>query len=565
MAVELRRAKPRAADPAGARAGRRRRTVRAAGSGLAVAALLMAANSYAPSGSVVRIPATATAADTVTPADIVSALNLQQVPVSYVVLVDVSGSMLADGLFSVIQSDFPDLVGQFGPKDSVAVDTFGDEPEVLRALAPVDQAPDPAQALDGVTVDPNADTDTGGALQLAYNQLDASPLPQVGVVLLLTDGKPDPPQSSLYYMAGINSKSSSTDLGNAIAKSGPWKALRQNYADLSQRMTLLGSGLALESGLDLSPVVDFVFPNAFVDDQPQVPTLHSFVQQAQTAAQTSEAANLLQADSGLGVSAQITPAAGPSWQGYPVGSGTATATVTFTDAGAHVPLQITNAQISSSGSLGVTASGLPPTITVTPGDPASYPVTLGWQSPDAATLFGGKQTVAAKLQVTGSVSAPWSTTIVSAFDKHYQVGTLTGSSVTLGGTVNGSINVGEWLLLVLALLVLAAAGTLRYLSTHKKLSGWIEIGAGSGFLSKQLPDSRRADLGLVTVGSETARVRVRSARRKRGGEPAFQIRCAPQGVRLPSASGRCEWAGSLILAGSWQFQHRPTAEVEETV
>ncbi|HEV2634590.1 MAG TPA: vWA domain-containing protein [Actinocrinis sp.] len=570
MATRRRGARTSAARPsaAGRRVGARRRALGAVGTAFAAAVFLAAA--AGPGASPLASPdlrAAGSSADAVSPADILDSLNLQAAPTSYVILVDVSGSMLADGLFSKVRSDFPDLISQFGPNDDVAVDTFGDEPETLRALGPVDQGANPAHALDDVRIDPNAATDTGGALQLAYNQLSgptADPT-KVGVVLLLTDGKPDPPASSSFYLQGINSLSDSAALSAAIRDSGPWQGLRTDFAKLSPQMTVLGCGLALQSGLDLSPVVGFVFADPLVDDQPQVPTVHSFVQQAQTAAQTKQAASVLAADSGAGVTAQITAPGGASWQDYPIGSGTASATVTFTANSKNVPLQVSDARLSASGGLTVSASGLPASFAVTPGHPVTFPVTLTWPQPDAGSMGGGTKPISANLTVAGTVSSPWAATIVSSFDQSYLPGSVTGSSATLSGTVRSPIDLVSWALWIVVIAAFAACGWLWFLSTHKKLRGRIVIGAGGAFASVPLPDARRAVFESVEVGGESAKVVVHSARRKRGGKPALYVRCVPAGSRPPGSGGRCEWSGSLILAGSWQFQHRPTAEAEQPV
>ncbi|MFD0632234.1 hypothetical protein ACFQ9X_12105 [Catenulispora yoronensis] len=83
-------------------------------------------------------------------------------------------------------------------------------------------------------VDSTASTDMGGALAMALSQLSAKPVAQVGVVLLLTDGKPDiSPAISKYAMAGVNNDSTKDAIAAGIAKSRPWLDIRDGFAALA--------------------------------------------------------------------------------------------------------------------------------------------------------------------------------------------------------------------------------------------------------------------------------------------------------------------------------------------
>lgn len=506
-------------------------------------------------------PARASGSAPVDPSTLLDATGVSRTPVSYVILVDVSGSMLNGDLFRSVQRSLHDIVKSLHRQDSLAIDTFGDSTSVVLAPTQVANVSDAGSLLDNVTVAPSADTDMGGALNQALSQISQQqPLPQVAAVLLLTDGKPDMPSGATYSLPGIDSASSSPDLSNAIQRSPAWQKLRQGFADLAPATTVVGCGLALRPGLDLGPVLDNVFANTVVDSHATTPTLQEFVGQAQSGAQVKAAGVLLADDSGMGVKATITAGGPASLGSVPLATGSYSAMVTFTANTSYVPLTVSNPNIVTTGGMAVTARGLPSSVTVKPGSAVSVPVTLSWNPPSAhAWLPGGHTSGSADLKVVGSVSSPWTATIAGGgFDKSFAVGPLVGNAAAVSGTMSTSMYPLE--AAILALLLLAAVGGGAFVALHEycPVGGFLEVWVGGENVSVPLGRHRLLRLGAVEVGEQRAKVRVRSARRDRGpaGKPALWITFRSTDGARRKESKRCEEGSVVILAGNWQFRHR---------
>lgn len=494
-----------------------------------------------------------------TASDVISSLGLGQVPVSYVILVDISGSMADDGLYDSVQAALPDIVSQMSPDDSVAVDTFGNTEQARLALSAVGDGSAADNALDGISITPHAHTDMGDALNLAYTQLNEQvPLAKVGVVLLLTDGKPQMPAGTLYYLPGVDGSSTPDYDTTEITTTPSWKNLRSEFSSLTtqDKMTVLGAGLPLRTDLDLDPVVDGVFPNPYIDPSPYLGTLKDFIQEAQGQADTVEATGLIQPDSGKGVQASLSPPAGGkgSWADLDLSKGTATAVLNLTSNTQHTPLTVTGVALESTGQLPVTISGLPNTVTVPPGQQVPIPVVLHWQPPDNSNFRGSPVSATATLRFTGTVTTPWQTPIASVFDKGFTLGTFTAASIPLSGSESGRINLIDWL--PLAFLVLLAGAYVFYIRRFPVMSGALEVQLDGQKCDEVFQlKGRRKSLGEVKIGNASANVRLRSKRRVGDAKPAFAVVCRTEGVSRDQERGDLEENGLRILSGGWHFRH----------
>lgn len=549
-----RRGRPRPALAARSRTARILATLGAFG----LAVLVPCA--VAPSAAAVTVSAAApiAASSAVSPSDILNAMNVASAPTTYIVLVDVSGSMLDGDLFDSVRGELRSIVRQLHPGDSIAVDTFGDSPLVVRPLGAVSAAPDPAGALDGVSVDPLANTDMGGALALALQQLSSQPRPQIGVVLLLTDGKPDVPPSGHYYLPGINSASTPAELESALRQSPNWHDLQTGFGRLAPGTTVFGAGVALRPGLDLSPVLDDVFANPIVDDQATTPTLQQFIAAAQQTVQQKQAIALLAADSGQGVTATVSVPGAASAGGLPLRQGSISASVTFQSSTGYVPLVVSGASLSSASgdNLSVSATGLPSSILVPAGKSVTEQVMLNWPRPSGQSFDGGSFNGRATLQVTGQVSSPWADAIRAQFDKSFAVGTINTQPTTIAGSMTQAPNNFQRLLVALVLLLVMAAALFMVLRSFRRLDGSLGIRLDGTTFIYDLPHTWWTRTH-VEMSKESATIQIRSARSRSKGVPAMRITCsATDGVNTRRHSKICDAGEMLILAGGWEIQHR---------
>jgi Mg-chelatase subunit ChlD len=503
---------------------------------------------------------------------VVAAMNVARNPVAYVILVDVSGSMASGGLFNSVQNALPDLVSAMNPDDTVAVDTFGNSAQQISAPAPVGDKAAADAVFKQLSVEPNGDTDTGSGLLLAYNQLYAqAPHAKIGVVLLLTDGKPDiPVGQSPYALADVNTNSSAATDTAAIDSSPQWQGLHKDFSSLTTNdgMTVIGGGVTLRPGLDLAPIVNGVFSNAYIDTNPDMSTLLTFIQGAQQQVQTADAAKLLSADNGAGITATLSGAglsgAGLSTNGVNLANGSSDATLTLSTSDKYAPLVLSNAALTTTSGMPVTVSGLPATIAVPPGAQVKLPVVLHWQTPNPKSPLASPVTRSSTLILSGQVGSPWSTAITSMTGKTFAPSQQISGSARLAGSEPGQVETVLWLVLAIILLLLAAGWYAYRTALYPNLHGVLDIRIGvADHEPVVLPRRRRYKIGNVTVADQTARFTVRSARRFRGTRPlssaegpaTITVTCKTFGPGGTREKRKIESGASRHLCNSWKVHY----------
>jgi len=123
-------------------------------------------------------------------------------------VIDVSGSMSYTDPDRLRESSAGMFIDLLGADDYLSVITFDHEAELIKPLEPVGSPADKAALMERLSprLDPRGDTDFIEALQLARRQFAQTDIgDKVPVIMLLTDGEPDPYPGALAdeeFMAG---------------------------------------------------------------------------------------------------------------------------------------------------------------------------------------------------------------------------------------------------------------------------------------------------------------------------------------------------------------------------
>ncbi|MFE6668064.1 VWA domain-containing protein [Streptomyces sp. NPDC057697] len=477
------------------------------------------------------VPAASASAEGPDREEIYRDLGVADQPVDYVVLVDTSGSMKAKGRYGTVRSTLRTFLGGLTRADHVALITFDDRPEARY----IGSAGDPAKIVARLpeAPDPDGGTDIGAALDLALRELERSDAASVASVVMLTDGRHQPPRGSGY----------------PTSSGAPWTALRKRAEALGARTALAGYALPLASGASGAERLGDVVGNTLVLRPGSIQDLGSYLQRAGDSTRARSAARLLAEDRGKGVTASWEPT-GPR----DLTTGSATASVTFRSAARHLPLTVSGARLSAAGAtLGI--SGLPTRLTLGPGESRTYPVRLAG-GPDGGGLpYRRTEEASAVLRVSGRVSSPWQRALAPDVDLK-----VPGAVAVGGGPLTVRAETGSALLLpgiLLGLLAVLVPAWLRWRSVNRPLlsGALIVVPVFEGGVPGRIALSgRRVAFQPREGGHGTVR-----GRRRRGADgprTELLIRYVPQG-----ATGRPDRVicapGARAVVGGLSFTHRP--------
>ncbi|MET9037706.1 vWA domain-containing protein [Streptomyces mirabilis] len=499
------------------------------------ATLLRRGAAVAAAALLAVLPATAvpaTAAGTAPTRDeIYRELGVADQPIDYVVLVDTSGSMAAKGRYSTVRSTLRTFLDGLSPADHVALITFDDRPEERY----IGSAGDAAKIVSRLpkAPDPSGGTDIGAALDQALSELERTDAADIASVVMLTDGKHDPPRGSAYP------KSS-----GAL-----WDKLRKRAQTIGKRTELAGYALPLGSGATGADLLGKVVQNTLVLRPDGIQDLSAYLERAGDSTRARSAAHLLATDTRKGVTA--------SWTDTGVRDltdGSATASVTFRSATRHVPLTVSGVRVSVDG-VRVDVTGVPGQLTLKPGESWKYTVRLDGGPRASGLPYRRTEDAGAALRVSGKVSSAWQRALTPDMDLKIpdRVG-VTGDPLMVRAEVGSAYFLPAVFSALAAALVL---GWLWWRSVNRpSLQGVLTAVPVFGV---EIPDrialsGRR--VGFRPRGGGQGTVHGRRRRTADGPRVDLLIRYTPDG-----ASGRpdlvtCGPGGQVVLGGL-SFTHLP--------
>lgn len=348
-----------------------------------VAAAAVATIAFAAAATAFAAP------EQVTLADVERALNVDAVPVDYVVVVDTSGSMQSSGLYPQVQGALGSFLKGLKPTDHLSLLTF-DSAATLRFTGAV--GGDPLAAINQLPPTATGQrTDIGSGIEAGLAELERPDANAVGAIVLLTDGLVDTNPGSIY--------------SNAAAPA--WGDLRSRAANIATRHQVASFALALQPATDAA-LLKNVFPSTLVVAIPS-DQVGAYLGRVAAELTRQKTIQVLQPDLANSVTA--------AWSGdlsrLDLSRGSGDAQVTITSNFKNVPLTISGLTATPTGDIGVTVTGLPESIDLQPGQSRSFPVHVTFPTVGGFAFGERSVTRTGSLAVTGAASSPWQQVITS--------------------------------------------------------------------------------------------------------------------------------------------------------
>lgn len=463
--------------------------------------------------------------------EIFKRLGVDVEPADYVVLIDRSDSMAADGLYSRVRTTLARFLAGTTRQDHVVVYTFSSF-SVLRYEGPGGL---PAAILDRIpTKTFDGQTDIGKAIDTAVDALGRPEHAQVASVVMLTDGNHHPLASSKY--------TPDTD--------GPaWRVLaKQAEALASDGRTMVGYALPLRNEANGAKLLSQVVPDTTVVDPSDVPDIGGFLDRAQQSIHVEKAKRLLAGDIGRGVVVHWPPNKKIDAQRRP-----ADITVTLRSRLHHAPVTVSNLVLRVAGPSSSVASLAPHTptrIDLEPGQSTTVVVRLRW-APGAGLLpYKRTKTLEPKLTLDADVSSRWAAALAPAIDLDIASAPTNGTrAIQLEATVGKG-----WFLPLAAVLIILLIIAIRvgwYFRSNPRVQGTLYLQRldTEDRQSIRLGRGRSTFLFESSNGGPTGEGTVRPIRAAHGAK-ALEITYTPDGD--PARQSREEMLlpdGHATLAG----------------
>jgi Mg-chelatase subunit ChlD len=321
---------------------------------------------------------------------VLEALHLDQVDADYVILVDTSKSMEDGGLYQQAISALRPLLQSLSPRDHVSMLTFDSTP-ALRYSGNVGSSADSVlkklpEHAEGTS------TDIGAAIAAGLKELERSDARPIGNLLLLTDGEHRPTARSEY----------------PTTTSPKWNELGARGDRLNARSSLNSFALALRPVTDAG-LLQRAFKQTSVIALPNDQLVPYFERLRDEVSLLKAKALLEKEASKISI----------SWTGpfddLSYDQGGAEVTLTVQSATKHLPLRLSDLQISSSG-VPIAVSGLPESVELLPGQTQRIPVRLSINRSCGFHLGEQSVTDQGDLRLLATVSSPWSNVMIKDLD-----------------------------------------------------------------------------------------------------------------------------------------------------
>ncbi|GAA1022510.1 hypothetical protein Aple_091890 [Acrocarpospora pleiomorpha] len=381
-------------------------------------------------------------------APIYHALKLDDRVTTYLVLVDISGSV--NTRFPYIRQQLIDLLRE-NPRDKIRLIPFA---ERVQADIPIDSPAD----LDDLPEATGRHTDIGLALEFAITQLEleqSTGSVQDASIMVLSDRIHEPPQGSRYPNRRTES----------------WKELKRRADRLQELMP--GTSLyivPITKGIRLDRergnTLDWVFPTNVIHDPDGTAT---DLRAAKEETLRREATRLLRPDQELTLTGRIT---GPGT--FDAMAGTARATVEFVSPAAWTPVQITALRSATPGVTVTPVDRGPWTLAPASKRPVTIEVDVSWPKP-VRKFRDADVPLPLNVRVVADVTTPWR----AGLDKlkfHGPVPLVETADFPLFR--DGPIHVpGTWPIWLVVgggvLLIVAVALVVLWIRNQRRMSGYL--------------------------------------------------------------------------------------------
>ncbi|MEH0932249.1 vWA domain-containing protein [Micromonospora sp. CPCC 205558] len=414
--------------------------------------------------------------------EVYAALGVNQVAADYVVMVDVSRSMRDGGRYEQVRRALRSFLAALAPDDRVALVTFADSARVVHD-GPAGRAPDQLVAKLPRTADGRY-TDIGAAIETSLRLLARNGVPPIATVVLLTDGRHDPPVGSAYPF----------EQGYA------WNELVRSGRSL-KKASLTAYAVPL-TGSTGAPLLARVYPGAKLLAPTSIDRLGGQLEQPKASARAAKARSVLGADVSHGVQVVWPAEAGR------LGAGRTRLEVRLRSTTTKVPLVVDHLVVRSDRpDVRLSVPGGP--VELPAGGTAIVPVTVDWDAGPRRVAPLARVTADAALTLDGEVDSAWAEVLTDELGLSFAPRLDGGPTRGTFSAQRGSI--WWWSLGAALLAALAAAGWWgRGRRRQPALAGTLRFRDASGGDRDLVLSGRRTAItadstGLPGYGEVTAR------------------------------------------------------------
>jgi len=425
-------------------------------------------------------------------ADVVKALALPNEPTDFVVLVDASSSM--SKRTGAVRAELAELMTIMEPTDRLALFTYDTSVTARYRGLVGDQGVQALSSLSRVKV---GWSDQGAAINAGIDELARDGANPQAVVVMITDGRPDPGPGSDYQ----------SEQGKA------WRDLIENGNRLAAQRPIASYLISLDRSAD-AQMLSQVFPGT------RTFSSSSALRQIKTI--TSDLDHLR---AGRMLGAELTAPIGVTWAGdFASGSaGWLPIRISIRSPYAHVPVVVNKLSVAATGGLRAEVSALPSSIELAPGQVKNLDAQI--------QLSGDGDLRDLTLDFSASVDSPWRQVLTAALGLTFEPRLVTVAGGPSRGPLERSVP------------TLVTVGGLLGLSV---LVWWL----GCALLSPRM----RGELIFSRHAEELARVELRGRRQFLAGVPGSGALAALSGTvhgARPIRGGEREVRIDLIAGKSW--------------
>ncbi|MFG1917482.1 VWA domain-containing protein [Micromonospora sp. NPDC048898] len=432
--------------------------------------------------AVVCLPVAPAAGAPASSDEVYAALGVDQVAADYVVLVDVSRSMRDGGRYEQVRRALRSFLAALAPDDRVALVTFADSARVVHD-GPAGRAPDQLVAKLPRSAD-GRHTDIGAAVETSLRLLTRGDAPPIATVVLLTDGRHDPPVGSAYPFEQGYAWNELTRAGRSLTKTS---------------LTAYAVPLTGSTG---APLLARVYPGTRLLAPTAIDRLGDQLEQPKASARAAKARSVLGDDASRGVQVVWPAGAGR------LGAGRTRLEVRLRSTSTRVPLVVDHLVVRSDRP-DVRLSVPDGPVELPAGGTAVVPVDVEWDAGPRRVAPLARVTADAALTLDGEVDSPWAEVLTDELGVDFAPRLDGGPTRGTLSAQRGSI--GWWALGAVLLAALAVAGWWgRGRRRQPALAGTLRLRDASGAERDLVLSGRRTAItadstGLPGYGEVTAR------------------------------------------------------------
>lgn len=470
--------------------------------------------------------------------NVLKALGIDKARADYVVVVDTSGSMQESGLYPRVKDSLAPFLAALRPADHLSLLTF-DTAATLRFTDDVKN--NPGRALDRLPPTAAGEaTDIGASIEAGLTELERPGAYEVGALVLMTDGKHEPPGRSAY----------TTVAGPA------WDALAARARRVSEQHHIVSYALALAPTTDAA-LLKGIFPQTVVLAIPS-DQMGGYLGRVPQQLQRDAARRVIEPDLRGVIEA--------SWDGQlssiDLNSGSASVNLTLHSKLAAVPVTVSHLVAQVSGA-DIMVGDLRDSVDLSPGQTVHLSAQLH-SARGGGFGFGTKRvTEMARLSLSGDVSSPWQPVLAHDLGLSFKP-SLRSQPADLTMTLTKGWSYLTLLLSPIGLIALVILAWRMYQRSTPMLRGTLVATAAGGLPVRGILADHKVAIGAVNGsrlnipgrGYVTGK-RVARRGQRRGFDLELQIQYAAN-PKVKVKRGCCKPNASTVVDGV-TFSYQPNS------